>query len=346
MIQLATLVALSLLVSPQDAVYKNEKMGFEFTYPATWKRSETATGTNLSIPISEGKSATLELFDIDFRAAVEVWQNVEKASADQHRRTVERQWQEEVLGVPMLLTKANINGEQGNQTFFSGLLYTASPRKLRFILISPTDVADQAELAWRKCLESLRTVDGKLPASESPDRAPEIIPTVKPPTLMKPRNTKNGEPVRGSQVIPIEVGELKTSVYLPEGWTLKVKDSSLILENPKIQGSLTFQSWKVGDDSAPGKMLGQASGKSLDTFKSVLLREDKGPLVAGSGATVAWVKRTGTTDSGSRVTLEFVGLNKDLAWMATYSLDDAKSYEKVAPVLNDLIQKLFVEVQP
>lgn len=346
MIQLATLVALALFAPNQDAVFRSEKMGFEFSYPSSWKRAETATGTSITVAVSDGKNATLELFDIDFRASVEVWQNVEKASADQHRRTVDRQWQEEVLGVPMLLTKASINGEQGSQTFLSGLLYTASPRKLRFILISPTDVADQAELAWRKCLESLRTIDGKLPASESPDRAPEIIPTVKPPTLIKPRNVKKGDPVRGSQLVPLEVGELKTSVYLPEGWTLKAKDTVLHLESSKVPGSLTFQTWKVGEDSAPGKVLGQASGKSLNLFKAVTMREDKGPLAAGSGATVAWVKRTGTTDAGTRATLEFVGLNKEVAWLVTYSLDDVQGYEKIAPLLNDLIQKLFVDLQP
>lgn len=340
--QLAFLFLLA--TTSQEAEFRNDALGMAFSYPATWSSEKTATGTKLAMVLGEDRKAILEIFDVDFRAAAEVWQNVEKASADQHRRTVERQWQEEVLGVPMLLTKANGTVEGREETVLSGLLYTASPRKLRFIITSTPAASDSAESAWRNCLVSLRTLDGKLPNSETPDRAPEIIPTVKPPTMIGKRKpaTKSGFS-KGTVEIPIEMGGGQYTLYLPEGWEASKEGDGVALKHPDLGGPVTLQVWTVTDDTPPGRALIQASASTLKEFAKVSMREDKGPIASGSGATVAWTKRTGESGSGPLVTFEFVGMSGKVAWLSTFRSTDAKAYQAVAGKLNALVQSMVIE---
>lgn len=347
------LIAFALLLgAAQDATYENSKLGLAFTYPSTWNRTETKTGTTFDLALSNNRKAKLEVFDVDFRASVEIWQDVEKRTAEQLKQTLEKQWQEEILGVPLLLSKTVVKDEDQTTITMSGLLYSATARKLRFRLSADPAAYDEAELAWRNVWTSLRTISGDLPAGESPERNPEVIPTTKPPTVFPKEKQKpkgKGPQIALSELATATIGGKSYKASAPAGWTFKpAQDGPGVLSAASLSGSASLRFQSLVGEEVPGRVLLRESAVSLEKFTEVERRLDKGPFANASGSVVAWTYRVGKDAAGALMSFEAMGLSADgkAAWVLAYRSNNAAAFEKDRMALEAFVGALRFEAAP
>lgn len=343
------LAAAYLAVLLQEPVFENPSLGFAFSYPATWTRANEKTNTRFTIPLSGDKKATLNVFDVDFRASIEIWTTVEKTSAENLKLNLMRQWQEEILGVPLLLAKTAATEDGFTQITLSGLLYSASNRKLRFRLTADAGAFDEAELAWRNTLVSLRTTSGSLPSVESPDRNPEVIPVVKPPTLfprVKPKMT--GRLPKVEVVASPALAEKKLNLLAPTGWTSAKTDVGWALRNPKLSGEIVVTLLATEEANPPGRVLMKESALRLADFESVASRRDTAAQNNLLGSAVVWTYRTGKSKSGELFSFEGVVLSDDEKSYAlcTYRSADGARMKADQEALIDLFSAIRLEAAP
>src|SRR4051812_15977869 len=75
---------------------------FDITNPKTWRPASTDNTTRFLLPVEGSKQdGTLEIYSAQFFAETDIWQYSQKDINDQMKRPVLRQWQEEILGVPL-----------------------------------------------------------------------------------------------------------------------------------------------------------------------------------------------------------------------------------------------------
>ena len=334
---------------PQEQQFSNARLGLAFTFPATWTMATTKNSTKFTLPGSTEIKPSLEVFDVDFRADVETWTNVEKVSVEQLKRTVERQWQEELLGVPMLLTRANWKEDDIAMTSLSGLLYSATPRKLRFRLVSESATFDEVEKAWREVLLSLRTINGTLPSGETPERNPEVIPSVKPPSTFRPNPPKVApvEARKGAMSMAVEINGRASKLFFPAGWVIeKAENGNFKASNPALPGEVTLSLIDIASEPNPGRILMRAAGASLTIFDKVTVRNEKGPLNSAAGAKIAWVHREGADKAGPILSHDSIGISDDLMWLLTYRHNLTVNSPKELAILMEFVNTSCIEKAP
>lgn len=336
---------LALHVSPQDVSYENPSLGLAFTYPSTWKRTDDKTAARFTMPLQGNRTGLLEVFDVDFRASIDIWTTVEKTSAENLKLNLQRQWQEEILGVPLLLCKTSLVDDGTTVVTLSGLLYSASNRKMRFRLSADQAGYDEAELAWRNALVSLRTTTGALPAVENPERNPETIPVVKPPTLFPAAKPKmSGKPPKVVFIGKAQLGEGVVNLLAPASWTL-TGDGPYVLTSPLLSQQAKITVGTPDPSDPPGKLLMKESSARLADYAEVTRRLDFGPQANLLGNMVAWTVRTGKSGDGDLMTLEAVGLSDDEKsfWILTYTSKDAATFKKDSAALEAFFQAVRLE---
>ncbi|MER3497096.1 MAG: hypothetical protein C4320_10310, partial [Armatimonadota bacterium] len=174
-------IALYLALSPTGAppktdpptssttrVYSDPDLGLAFDYPSNWtyQKKDKKSPARFMIPIEGTNSkGELRVIDLDYRGTAELFQTTQATMIATLNQTLVRQWQIEVLGVPMLLTKVKSANAEGETTTLVGLLYANTPRKFNFRLTAPSGQFESVELPWQAVLETLRTTSGALPAS-------------------------------------------------------------------------------------------------------------------------------------------------------------------------------------
>lgn len=335
---LTTLLLVMAVQSVQDkAVYKDNHLGLQFEHPKSWKVRRDRYSAVFEFTVDGGQTATVQLFSAKYKDTADTYQLIQAEINKSMKRTIDRQWQEEFLGVPMLLTKISyVEGGKPMSTL-TGLLYTSYEEKMNFRLTVPAEGAEKAEAAWHDVLLTLRTISGELPDPENPDK-PAVKP--EPPkssTVLTPK-TVNNKTVRGSVETEFSAGDTKFKLYLPEGWTI----SGTTLKAPGITGTLELNV-AVGLPEEAGKQLVQAAAGTLSEFQSVSIREDPKPLAAKSGAVVGEVVRIGTSKDHPLVIGHIVGSCEAVYWIVTYRNADVGSYKKDKKELTNLMQLFFAE---
>lgn len=355
--------------APQSAIYSNEWIGISLNHPSDWKVTPKKQDAWISIPLKNGTMvAGLNLVAATFQAETEVWQKSQEHINNQLGFEVLRQWQEEILGVPFLLTKVRsgpgklssatkaIPGLPIDQPLITliGLVYSATPRKLMFRLSAPEGGYDDAEFLLRQSLESLRTLDGRLPRPEDPNRKPdpnEPVPTtpVRPPTKTAigggptPAAGGNGEKVRAPQVFETTAATRKIGFYFPNSWTVdKAEDGKLTLANKDLSLQLGLELNSTLDSDPPLRALMKASAESLKRFEKVGKREENVPKPNKAGALIIRVFRTGTATSGNIWSFESVGGSTDFYFLLKGG-GAGELTPAVRKALEDLIEALSVE---
>ena len=350
----AIALLISLVGHGLQAQFSDPQIGMSFNYPEGWSKTAAKSGTILTFSPEPGEQAVLQIFAADFRADAEIWQNAQKAIVGQLHQELLLQTQEELLGVPLLLTKSRMAADIGGRLVLSGLIYSATPKKMLFRLTASANAFDSAERQWREVLQTLRTLDGKLPESETPGRNPEVIPIGKEPikrplpaVIKKPPtriDKKKGGTVAITKLVEVDgrCGEVKLKLNIPLGWQAITKDDgSVTLSNKSFPSGITVSFSKVAD-LLPGKALIMSSAKSLEDFVAVGRREDFGPAENLVAAVVMTAWRIGTDKVGERVSFDAVGMTGDYFWTIAWAKTGRPAGEK--KVINDLVQQMKVTV--
>lgn len=335
---LATLLlALTLTPGSDNVVYRDTRLGLQFEYPKTWKVRKEKQYAIFEIPLEGGLKASVQLFSAKFKDSADNWQLIQVEINKSLRRSVERQWQEEILGVPMLLTKIAYEDKGQSTVSIIGLLYTDFEQKMNFRLTAPANGADQAESSWWNAMLTLRTTTGDLPNQEDPNK-PSVKPTEPPPTKVWTATSKPKKPERGPVAANLPVGQTTFVLHLPKGWTL----DGDTLKHGGFSGTVHVTA-VVGLADEAASVLSQSALDALSGFDRVILREDKTPHGAASGANVASVFRVGTSKGADRIMGDAVGVCEGVYWHLSYLGTDAKAYARDRALLSDLYEFLYAE---
>lgn len=335
---ITALLFVSLLSQAADqVVYRDTKLGLQFEHPKSWKIRRDRLSAILEIPISQGQTASVQLFNAKYKGTIDDWQLVQTEINRSMKRTVERQWQEDLLGVPLLLTKISYLEASRPTVALVGLLYSSFEEKMHFRLTSSAEVSEQAESQWREALLTLRTITGELPSVENPN-LPSIKPTPeKPTTVLKPSEAKN-TPERGTEPFALANGTTNFRLLLAKGWS--VQDGKLL--HPALKGELTVEAFLGLPEDAGEKLLNSAKA-TLPDFESVSLREDPKPEVARSGGIVGRVFRVGSSKGAPVVRGSIVGYCEGVYWVASYRSSDASTYRRDRALMDDLFRVMYAE---
>lgn len=328
-------------------------LGLAMTHPDDWQITTVKKSNDVKalIPI-EGSSqkAVLELYHVSFNSEKDVWQLGQKAINERMKREVMRQWEEELLGVPMLLTKVNFVDKDGPQILMTGLIYSRTGKKLMFRLAAAPDDFDKAEFAWRETMNTFRT--GRQWTPEDPTQKPDPNAPVKTPmptpAIVKPKSldeeTKTTKP---PVAIAATVAGRKVEFRIPGEWAGKVlENGSIALTHPDVAGTVSVTLATTLDSDPPEKALLAASSLSLKDYQKVSKRDETRPAKNRAGSSVATVWRSGTTGQGDLFTCDAVGSNGDFYFVLAYRTANAGKVGAERKLIESLLQNCTVEVLP
>lgn len=350
----ATLLGFTLIAQTPAATitFSNAELGLSFEHPASWKREDRKVGPVFTYPIAGlAEGARLELYAVAFRDTTENWFRNENLINEQLKRTVERQWQEQILGVPMLMSRIVFTDRGSSRTTLVGLLYAATPSKMNFRLTCATAGFDDAEGAWRKVLESIRPLSGELPKPEDPAAQPPAQPTPRPVPAAQParppvRLEAQPKPARlllGPVTLDQTVSARPARLRLPAGWSALPSEGAFALTRPGLSGTVRVELLSTIDSPDPDKHFLRLAAMGLEEFESVRRREEPPVRTARSGVRVSVVTREGASGGGSLVLVHAVGAVDPFYWSLTYRTSDPRSYQSDRRALQELLDVLRLE---
>jgi hypothetical protein len=352
--KLALLAALLLLPAQQEtSVFTEPYAGLQFTHPATWKVTKKEKDrTFLAIPV-QGSTESAELVVIrdTFHADKDLFQTIQLRINEQLKREVVRQWEQEILGVPMLFTRINYTQDGIAKSTLTGLLNTRTPLKMLLRLTARQADYDNVAYELNQALETLRTVDGKPALPDDPSIKLEAPPKKPTPPPLPPKliddGSKTPNVVKPTQSQEITVSTRKVNLLYPEGWTVvETSGTKVVLKHPDLLAPVVLEIFSTLDSDSPQKAVFKASSKTLNEYLQVSSREDKAgaPNKAGAGITSVW--RTGKTQEGEMATYEGAGLVSPFYFLLTYKQTDMAAYRNERKLIDSLVDLLTIEPAP
>lgn len=320
--------------------YENKVLDLKFQHPADWRVRKERLYDTFEFRI-DGTLVRVQLLVTQMSASKDHWQKVNLDINSQNGRQVLRQWEEELLNVPLLMTKVR-EGEPGNVTIsLSGLLLSVRPDKLLFRLYAPENVADQAEAAWFKVLLSADSLSGKLP-SEAPVSAedPKTKPSDNPPpvVVLRPDGNRPGKIERAPNRVQVDASS-GLFAYLPSGW--ETKDGRLV-HSSGLSVSLGVT---TGEEALGRREYLRLGGSMLKELATVGKREELEGKANRAGSKVTRLTRNGSLADGKAVTQWIAfGFEGGYSWVIGWS-GSSEEFEKQKTVLSDLADRLSVIAQ-
>ena len=347
--------------APQTQTYTDPTLGLSFVYPSTWTplAAEPPKGkkpvkpedqpVRFSIPTGAGNApAELTIVRASFSGPPETWQQIQADSNRNLKREVDRQWQQEILGVPLLLTRISYNQDGVAQTTLTGLLYNAAAYKLLIRLTGPSANFDAAQFEFTQAMETLRTTNDTLPTTQEPDKP--IAPPPGPPTPDS-KHTLFKKPTANPKISPVTlavvVGDRKMILRVPLGWTLeKLEGDTATLRNPALTNPVSVKLYAVATAPRPVDALTTSTNATLDEFKVVTLREDTpaGPNKAGNLITAVW--RRGEGASGPFAALDAVAIAGDYYAVFSYRPSPGPAFAAERKVVQAMLDRVGLEPAP
>jgi hypothetical protein len=354
----ALLVAIYVLgvAQGETQTYRNDALRLSLTYPSGWKLAAKKDDARFSIPLTSTQGeATFEVFAVRYGHEPEVWQLVQLQADRQLKRETLKQWQEEILGVPLLLTKSQDTSGPGQRVMLAGLIYSATPFKLNFRLTAPAAGYEEAEFALRKVLESLRTTDGSLPEREDPAKpsgskgaggASGDRPSKPPKVVVLGPAPGDRAPRKGEKSVTAKTAGRTLTLRFPEGWKAEAKaDATFALTAEAVPGAVTVTLSATIDSMPPGRAYTVAMMETLKSFEAVSEREEALPKFNAAGDKLVYVWREGT-GGGDLAALDAVGGTNEIYWTARWALAGSKPPPDVKKRLLALIDRMSVETAP
>lgn len=350
---LALLVAAPVLLQGEVKPYVNGAVGMTLEFPAAWQIKAVKDDAAIEIPLNAGMQAKLEILAVAFSSEPDIWQISQKHVNEQMKREVERQWTEEVLGVPLLMTKVNVLTDGAPEVILVALMYSATPKKFLFRLSSPAAGFEEAEFAWRRSLQSLRTVSGDLPKPEDPENPAASLPTgTSSPSRPSSVIVLGSKPSGGSREVapmgfPVETAGRKYEIRVPDGWRFEPKSASEgLLKNDAVPGGVEVRVASPRDSEPPARAFQSRSAESLNLFESVQKREENRPSPNKAGFVMGRVWRMGRDASGPLATLDAVGAGEEVYWVVRFRLSGQALTSAVQASLEALVKAMSVEPAP
>lgn len=276
--------------------FQDKETGLTFSYPSNWEYRKERLYSVFEIPLEGGRKANVQVLNVAFRQEQAAWQTAQADVAKTMNRTVERQWDEVILGVPLLLTQLSFKEGDTSMSSLVGLLYSRSGSKLSFRLTSTAEGYTQAEGLWRSALNTLRTISGDLPTVEDPTKPPSGSPIRQP---NEPKVTSIPAPKvqapklpRGVKQEPMEVLGQKLQITLPRSWSVVKKESSYVLTREGWDGEVVLD-FGAGGILEMRKAVINLSNSKGASFGSIAFRSEEGPDLNAAGANVFQIERRG-----------------------------------------------------
>lgn len=349
-ILLAALVALTPL---QDrATYSDNILNLAFSYPKSWSiQSRTKRSVVFRIPIENSTdAATLELVRSPFRSTADIWQTIQVDNAQIAKRTVVRQWTQQIFNASMLYTQTEYSQKGVDTMALTGLFYTQSPLKLLLNLTVPAGAYPNVQYELEQALESLHTIDGSTPKEDNPDQA--LPDADKKPEPVYPKHVLDdgkvkAKSVKSKQSVELSVSGRRYIVHLPDDWTaVDPKDGTVGLKSQDLATPLNVTLFSTLDSDPPQNALFKASSKTLGDFASVDQRDDQDPKKNKAGCEIGWVWRKGTSAQGPLMTFEGYGYMGDAYLLATYRITDPAAYANERRAIKALFDQISIEPAP
>jgi hypothetical protein len=340
---MTTVLLLSLVArqEPSMADYTEKALGLTFQYPREWRLTRGRLFDEFEIPLDGGQRATVQVFRAAYRDSKETWQQVQSEVNRTLGRTVVNQWQEEILGVPLLLTKVAYKDQGADLVSVTGLLYTATVEKLQFRLTTRSSHSDSAERQWRQALVTLRTVSGELPPAEGPGIRPVVIEPPRPARILRP-DDPTARRARGPVSRFWEADGRGFRVWLPQGWSLQDDGR---LSGPGFSGMARFSVRQESREAAERSHAAHAR-EGLARFHAVRIRRDVAARRAESGALVWATFRDGDDGKGRLALGSWTFHADDVTWTVDYRSVTPEAIEADWRSLNHLARGLFAEPSP
>lgn len=341
---------------PKTLDFLDSELGLAFSYPATWKVvKKTKIRTNFEIPgTSSSAPSELEINHADYSGNAETWQLIHKTSNEQLKRTLDRQWEQEVLGVPMLLSRVHYTDKGQSLSSINALLFSQTKKKLQFILTGPTSDFDNLQYQFTNALQTLRTVETKkkvsaVAASTKSEKSEKIDKTA-PEVSVKHELIDPVKPkiwVKELQTAPFAVESKKFNLHYAEDWIAKGQiDGTLALTNPDLPGSITLKFYPESDSDSPANLLLAASAQSLQEFDTVTKRLDQDPTVNRANCLVSSTCRIGKSKAGDCYTYEAFGQEEGAFFILNFKSTDPSTEKTGFKLIQKLLQTISFEKAP
>lgn len=346
--KIALSIALATLgmAQQEQKSYSNADLNLVFQHPKNWAVVTKGYEATITIPV-EGRTATLEVKGAVFYSDSLKWEQSQEALAKTQKREIVRQWREDLLGVPWLLIRTK--GEEGgkDKTRVTGLMYSATRKKLLYHLTADSAVFDKVDEQVRAAFATMRTIDGTLPAPEDPEREKDpkemAIALKSPPIVI--RDLKQNKVVKGAMKVAAKTAGLDVNLHLPPGWTAeKLSDDTFALKRSGLAGTLKVKVQSTLDSDQPERALIKTSSESGRQFTKIDKREDRRVASTSAGAKAWSTWRSGTTSGGPLVLIEAVGATKDFYWLLAGQWPSEGAYRKDARLIESLMGQMSVEL--
>lgn len=326
--------------------------GFQLTVPREWKMTKTKNYHRFTIPITgTDRSATLDIFGVVFTGDIPTWQAVQTNSAKQNKRELVRQWQEEILTVPMLMSRTKWELKNGVvRSTEAGLIYADTRRKFLWLAEMNEQDFDAVSLQVRNVLQTIATEDGKLPKAFDPTtpRSEDLRKPDRPEKRTTWKQPDPGEkaPVKGDKMFETTAGNIPVILRYAGDWTLKTEDGVVTATHSGVTGGVKLRAYNAAENDPPGRMLLKQSGQALSLFDKVLKREEYGPERSTSGGQIMSIWRAGTAKEGAFHAFDVVGATGDYFWLLGWTSSDAKTALSQRDLVAKFAQSLSIEPKP
>jgi len=362
-ILLTATAAWLLAAPPAQKIFIDQASGFQFIHPAAWKVKQSKLKTVFEIPVGKDpKAGRMEVLSTAFHEPLENWNTYQREAVEIGKRRMDRQWQEEILGVPLLLTQSTGPVKSGEETSLTGLLYSMTDQKMFFRLSSSAALFPEVEKQWREAILSLRTTNGELPKPENPDRPKPVKTRGKKPdpgkTISAPVDTRPKPPakidvikplwdsnIKGAKpdvIIEASAGGSSLNLGLPSGWAAKVDGEKFILSHPKVKGKVILEVLALLDSPDPMGKLEAAANGDIANFDKVTKRVDAKPVRSQAGVKLTSIVRSGVSGPDQAVATYAIGESQNYYWLGTYHAKGEALNKAEATEVDRLWQRLVV----
>lgn len=348
-ILLAAVVAL-MPQGQETATFSDPYLGLSFTYPKSWTLAKKLKdGYRYTAPI-EGSASTaeIEIIRSPYHADKDLWQTIQaRANETMHRETV-RQWEQDVIQVPMLFTQTNFTDKENAKTTLSGLYYTRTPLKMLVRLTAPAGDFEKVRYQFQTSLESLHTIDGSQPKEDditvkfTPTKKPEPLPPK--PTVISAAGHVDAKLFKGPVDVPLTVSTKPVILHLPQDWTAsEVTDGKFTVTHAKLSAPITIEVRSILDSEPATTALLKRSAEGLSAFKPGVRRLDTAPSANRGGCQVSTVWRIGKADAGDLYTFDASGLQGDFYFLASYRTTATTAYNEDKLLIHELFDGISIE---
>ncbi|MBX3110370.1 MAG: hypothetical protein KF857_00035 [Fimbriimonadaceae bacterium] len=331
------LAMLAIVQAKDMRTYRDESLGLEFQHPKAWAVRKERLFSVIEFKTKSGQPVKVQIIDTAYRSDAEKWQSLQRDISETSKRQVLKQWTEELLGVPLLLTRTSeVVGAETRVTLI-GLLYSRTAEKLNFRVSSSAAASDEAEAEWRSALLTIRTVSGVVPKAEAPGTKVE--------TPVKPTKPKSETVWNPKLQAPPKTGKAtnrqrveKWDYYMPEGWTV----TGEVAKHAGLKGTVTLRAATGNAVQARNSWL-RIGGVSLAEFTKVDHREETAPYPNRAGVGVLVGRRWGQGTAGPLYAVYALGWSDDKFWLLDYRAVSKADYEADKDLVQDLIDRMSVE---